>query len=179
MAETIVGSTVRIFDLISAIKDYSYLDQAPIQDVDLPQALENTLSMFKARLAGIAVEKEFDPQLGPIAAYGSELNQVFTAVIENAIDAMPNGGKLRLRTKLQGQMAMVEVWDSGVGVPAELQSRIFEPFFTTKAPGKGLGLGLDTAQRIVSRHSGFIRVESKPGATCFQVRLPVDQAEAY
>jgi signal transduction histidine kinase len=179
MAETILTSTVRIFDLISAIKDYSYMDQAPIQDVDLPASLENTLSMFASRLNGITVETDFDPALGPIAAYGSELNQVWTALIENAIDAMPNGGSLKLKTRLQGQLALVEIWDSGVGVPQELQSRIFEPFFTTKPPGKGLGLGLDTAHRIVSRHSGFLRVESKPGATCFQVRLPVDQAEAY
>jgi signal transduction histidine kinase len=179
MTETIVNSTVRIFDLISAIKDYSYMDQAPIQEVDLPSSLENTLSMFGSRLAGIHIETDFDPDLGPISAYGSELNQVWTALIENAIDAMPVGGQMTLKTKLQGQMAMVEVWDSGPGIAAELQTRIFEPFFTTKAPGVGLGLGLDTAQRIVSKHSGFLRVESKPGATCFQVRLPVDQAQAY
>jgi signal transduction histidine kinase len=179
MAETIVGSTVRIFDLISAIKDYSYMDQAPIQEVNLAQSLESTLSMFASRLAAIQVETDFDPGLPAISAYGSELNQVWTALIENAIDAMPDGGRIRLKTKLQGQMAMVEIWDSGVGIAPEVQSRIFEPFFTTKAPGSGLGLGLDTAQRIVSRHSGFIRVESKPGATCFQVRLPVDQAQAY
>jgi signal transduction histidine kinase len=179
MADTIVGSTVRIFDLISAIKDYSYMDQAPIQDVDLAQSLESTLSMFGSRLGNIHVETDFDPTLPAISAYGSELNQVWTALIENAIDAMPHGGTIRLKTKLQGQMAMVEIWDSGKGIAPELQTRIFEPFFTTKAPGSGLGLGLDTAQRIVSRHSGFIRVESKPGATCFQVRLPVDQAQAY
>jgi signal transduction histidine kinase len=179
MAETIVSSTVRIFDLISAIKDYSYMDQAPIQEVDLPSSLEATLSMVGSRLSGIEVAMDFDAALGPVSAYGGELNQVWIALIENAIEAMPQGGKLRLKTKLQGQMAMVEVWDSGVGIPAELQSRVFEPFFTTKAPGKGLGLGLDTAQRIVTRHSGFVRVESKPGATCFQVRIPVDQAQAY
>jgi signal transduction histidine kinase len=179
MAETILHSTARIFDLISAIKDYSYLDQAPIQDVDLPQSLEATLSMFRSRLNGIVVETQFDRDLAAVSAYGSELNQVWTALIENALDAMPEGGHLQLKTKLQGRMAMVEVWDDGPGIPAELQSRIFEPFFTTKAPGLGLGLGLDTAQRIVSRHAGFIRVESRPGSTCFQVRLPVDPAEAY
>ena len=179
MAETIINSTVRIFDLISAIKDYSYMDQAPIQDVDLPQSLERTLSMFGSRLHNINVKTDFDPELGTISAYGSELNQVWTALIENAIDAMPEGGQLTLRTKLQGQLAMVEVWDSGPGVPEELKTRIFEPFFTTKAPGSGLGLGLDTAQRIVTKHSGFLRVESRAGATCFQVRLPVDQAQQY
>ena len=179
MADTILGSTVRIFDLISAIKDYSYMDQAPIQEVNLAQSLESTLSMFASRLAQVHVETSFDPELPAISAYGSELNQVWTALIENALDAMPVGGTIRLKTKLQGEMAMVEIWDSGIGIPADHQSRIFEPFFTTKAPGSGLGLGLDTAQRIVSRHTGFIRVESKTGATCFQVRLPIDQAQAY
>ncbi len=179
MAETIVDSTVRIFDLISAIKDYSYMDQAPIQDVDLPQSITTTLSMFGSRLADIRVEMDFDSKLPEISAYGSELNQVWTVLIENALDAMPNGGTLRLKTKLQGQMAAVEIWNTGEQIPAELQSRIFEPFFTTKAPGKGLGLGLDTAHRIVSKHSGFIRVECSERGTCFQVRLPLDQAQAY
>jgi signal transduction histidine kinase len=179
MTEIIVGSTERIFDLISAIKDYSYMDQAPIQNVDLGQSLERTLSMFGSRLFNISLETEFDPTLPPIGAYGSELNQVWTALIENALDAMPHGGTLKLKTKLQGQMAVVEIWDSGCGIPAELKSRIFEPFFTTKAPGRGLGLGLDTVQRVITKHSGFIRVESSPGQTCFQVRLPLDRAEAY
>ena len=100
MAETIVGSTVRIFDLISAIKDYSYMDQAPMQEVNVAQSLENTLSMFASRLGKIAVEMNFDPELPPIRAYGSELNQVWTALIENALDAMPNGGTLMLTTRL-------------------------------------------------------------------------------
>lgn len=185
MAETVVDSTVRIFDLISAIKDYSYMDQAPIQDVDLAQSLENTLVMFNSRLKDIHVELDFDPALPPVSAYGSELNQVWTALIENAIEAMRSvpatspAATLRLSARLSGQMAFVEVWDNGPGVDPSIQSRIFEPFFTTKAVGSGLGLGLDTAQRIVTKHSGFITVESKPGATCFQVRLPLDQAQAY
>lgn len=179
MAETIMMSTARIFDLISAIKDYSYMDQAPIQDIDLAQSLEVTLAMFGSRLANIELETDFDRDLPNISAYGGELNQVWTVLIENALDAMPAGGLLKLKTKSTGQMALVEVWDSGPGIPQNLQSRIFEPFFTTKAPGSGLGLGLDTAQRIVGKLSGLLRVESKPGATCFQVRLPVDQAQAY
>jgi len=179
MAETVVNSTVRIFDLIRAIKDYSYMDQAPIQDVDLAQSLENTLVMFKSRLQHVKVETEFDPALPPVAAYGRELNQVWTALIENALDAMKDHGTLRLCTRLQGQMAFVEIWDTGPGISPELKSRIFEPFFTTKAPGRGLGLGLDTAQRILQRHSGYIHVESRPGATCFQIRLPLDQVGAY
>jgi signal transduction histidine kinase len=179
MAETVVDSTVRIFDLISAIKDYSYMDQAPIQDVDLAQSLENTLVMFNSRLRNVTVELEFDPDLPPVSAYGSELNQVWTALIENALESMNDEGTLKLRTRLSGQLALVEVWDSGPGIDDEIKSRIFEPFFTTKAPGRGLGLGLDTVQRIVNKHSGFVSVESKPGATCFQVRLPLDRGQAY
>ncbi|WP_213806241.1 ATP-binding protein [Granulicella sp. dw_53] len=182
MAETVVDSTVRIFDLISAIKDYSYMDQAPVQDIELAQSLESTLSMFSSRLQGYTVERDFDPALPPISAYGSELNQVWTALIENAIDAMDRGtipGVLRLSAHVVGDMASIEVWDNGPGVDHAITSRIFEPFFTTKAVGSGLGLGLDVAQRIVSRHSGFLTVDSSAGATCFQVRLPFDQAEAY
>jgi signal transduction histidine kinase len=179
MAETVVDSTVRIFDLITAIKDYSYMDQAPIQDVDLAQSLENTLVMFNSRLRNVSVELDFDPALPPVSAYGSELNQVWTSLIENALEAMHDQGTLRLTTHLSGQLALVEVWDSGPGIEPSIKSRLFEPFFTTKAPGRGLGLGLDTVQRIVSKHSGFVTVESKPGATCFQIRLPLDRAEAY
>jgi signal transduction histidine kinase len=179
LAETVVDSTVRIFDLISAIKDYSYMDQAPIQEVDLAQSLENTLVMFNSRLKNVQVELDFDPHLPPISAYGSELNQVWTALIENALESMNDMGTLRLVTKLNGSMALVEVWDDGPGIDPKIRSRIFEPFFTTKAPGRGLGLGLDSVQRIVSKHSGFVTVESKPGATCFQVRLPLDLAQAY
>jgi signal transduction histidine kinase len=179
LAETVVDSTVRIFDLISAIKDYSYMDQAPIQEVDLAQSLENTLVMFNSRLKNVQVELEFDPDLPPISAYGSELNQVWTALIENALESMNNLGTLRLTTKLNGSMALVEVWDDGPGIDPKIRSRIFEPFFTTKAPGRGLGLGLDTVQRIINKHSGFVTVDSKPGATCFQVRLPLDLAQAY
>ena len=182
MAETVVNSTVRIFDLISAIKDYSYMDQAPIQEIDLAQSLDTTLSMFSARLARITVERNFDPALPLISAYGSELNQVWTELIENALDAMETADpprNLRISTRLTGEIVVVEVWDSGPGIPPDVQSRIFEPFYTTKGPGIGLGLGLDGAQRIVSKHSGQITVTSKPGATCFQVRLPLDRAQAY
>lgn len=179
MAQTVIGSTARIFDLISAIKDYSYMDQAPLQEVDLGHSLQATLAMLQSRLAGIAVETSFDPSLPPISAYGSELNQVWTVLIENALDAMEGRGTLRLSTSCAGNMAIVEIWNSGPMIDPAIRSRIFEPFFTTKAPGAGLGLGLDTAQRVVSRHSGFISVESRPGATCFQVRLPIQHAGAY
>jgi signal transduction histidine kinase len=182
MAETVVDATVRIFDLISAIKSYSYMDQAAMQDVDIAQSLESTLSMFGSRLHDINIERDFDPELPPVSAYGSELTQVWTVLIENALDAMalvPGPGNLRLTAHRSGDMAYIEIWDDGPGVDPAIKSRIFEPFFTTKAVGSGLGLGLDTAQRIVARHSGFLTVESKPGATCFQVRLPFDQAQSY
>ncbi|HEX4651226.1 MAG TPA: ATP-binding protein [Granulicella sp.] len=182
MAETVVDSTVRIFDLISAIKDYSYMDQAPIQEVDLAESLEKTLLMFQSRLQNITVKRDFEPGLNHINAYGGELNQVWTVLIENALDAIDAGrrpGTVQLKTRISGQVALVEIWDNGPGIEPGLQSRIFEPFFTTKAPGHGLGLGLDTAQRIVSKHSGYITVQSKPGETCFQVRLPLNQGQAY
>ena len=179
MAETIVNSTSRIFDLISAIKDYSYMDQAPVQEVDLAQSLSTTLVMFQSRMRSVVVELEFDPSLPLINAYGSELSQVWTVLIENALDAMRDEGTLRLVTRLTGLMATIEIIDSGVGIDPAIASRIFEPFYTTKPPGSGLGLGLDTAMRIVTRHSGLLTVEAEPGHTCFKVRLPLDQAEAY
>lgn len=183
LAETVIDSTVRIFDLISAIKDYSYMDQAPIQDVDLAESIGATLAIMQSRLQGVTVVRDFDSSLPRISAYGSELNQVWTALIENALesieDSIGTGGVLRLTTHVSGQSALVEIWDNGKGIPDELRSRIFEPFFTTKAPGRGLGLGLDTAQRIVNKHSGTLTLKSKPGETCFQVRLPLNQAQAY
>ena len=186
MAATVLDSTVRIFDLISAIKDYSYMDQAPFQEIDIAQSVENTLAMFNSRLGSHTVEVNFDPHIPTIRAYGSELNQVWTALIENALDALdtnpgahPGRGILRLTTRLSGAFAMVEISNDGPPIPADIRSRIFEPFFTTKAPGHGLGLGLDTAQRIVTKHSGFISADTIDGFTCFQVRLPLEQAEAY
>ncbi len=179
MSETVVNSTVRIFDLIRAIKDYSYMDQAPIQDIDLAHSLESTLAMLQSRLQHVRVVTDFDTALPPINGYGRELNQVWTVLIENALDAMKDRGTLRICTQQHGSMAFVEIWDTGPGIAADLKNRIFEPFYTTKAPGRGLGLSLDTAQRIIQRHSGFIHVESSPGSTCFQIRLPLEQAQAY
>jgi signal transduction histidine kinase len=179
MAETVLNSTVRIFDLISAIKDYSYMDQAPIQEVDLAQSLDTTLTMFNSRLEHVVIERLYDRKLPLISAYGSELNQVWTELIANALDAMHDSGTLRLRTRSLGEMVAVEIWNDGPGIPPEITSRIFEPFYTTKPPGKGLGLGLDSVNRIVSKHNGTVSVESQPGATCFQVRLPVERAQAY
>jgi signal transduction histidine kinase len=179
IAEAMLDSTARIFDLIRAIKDYSYMDQAPIQDVDVRQALENTLAMLQSRLANVEVERRYEPELPQIAAYGSELNQVWMALLENALDAINDHGKITLSARLSGDMLLIEVWDNGPGIPKEMQDRIFEPFFTTKPTGSALGLGLDTVQRVVRRHRGYVHVNSEPGATCFEVRLPVEQLQAY
>ena len=179
IAEAMIDSTARIFDLIRAIKDYSYMDQMPIQEVDVPQSLENTLAMVASRLRKVDVIRDYEPNLPPVSAYGRELNQVWTALIENALDAVQDQGEIRLLVRTAGDMLLIEVWDNGPGIPVELQGRIFEPFFTTKAPGSGLGLGLDAVSRIVRMHRGFVTVQSKPGSTCFQVRLPLQTVQAY
>jgi signal transduction histidine kinase len=178
-AETIVNSTARIFDLIGAVKDYSNMDRAPILEVDVAAGLDATLQMLASRMTHIEIERDYQPDLPRISAYSGELNQVWTALIENALDALGNNGRLRVACRLEGDMLLVEIWDTGPGIPPELQERIFEPFFTTKAPGKGLGLGLDNAMRIVRKHSGHLSVKSEPGSTCFRVRLPLDQLQAY
>ena len=179
IAEAMLDSTARIFDLIRAIKDYSYMDQMPIQEVDVPQSLENTLAMVASRLRNVEVIRDYEPDLPTVSAYGRELNQVWTALIENALDAVKDDGEIKLLARAAGDMLLVEIWDNGPGIPAELQARIFEPFFTTKAPGSGLGLGLDVVSRIVRMHRGFVTVQSKPGSTCFQIRLPLQQVQAY
>jgi signal transduction histidine kinase len=177
--DTLVNSTARIFDLISAVKTYSYMDRAPILEVNVPEALDATLTMFQSRMTNVKITRSYDPDLPRISAYGSELNQVWTALIENALDALGNTGELRLTCRLEAEMLLVEIWDTGPGIPPELQDRIFEPFFTTKPPGQGLGLGLDNAMRIVRKHRGHLSVDSKPGSTCFRVRLPLEQLQAY
>ncbi len=183
-AETIVNSTAHIFDLIGAVKDYSNMDRSPILEVDVPAGLDATLQMFRSRMTNVEVERDYQPDLPRISAYGGELNQVWTALIENSLDALENVApgsprRLRVACRLEAEMLLVEIWDTGPGIPPELQERIFEPFFTTKAPGKGLGLGLDNAMRIVRKHRGHMSVKSEPGSTCFRVRLPLDQLQAY
>jgi signal transduction histidine kinase len=180
--ETLISSTARIFDLIAAVKEYSNMDRAPILEVDVPAGLEATLQMLQSRMARVTVERSYQPDLPSISAYSGELNQVWTALIENALDAMEGNeqeGCLRIISRMEGELLLVEIWDNGRGIPPELQDRIFEPFFTTKPPGQGLGLGLDNATRIVRKHRGHIGVRSEPGSTCFRVRLPVDQLQAY
>jgi len=177
--DTLLNSTARIFDLISAVKAYSFMDRAPILEVDVPAGLDATVQMLQSRMSNVTVERDYQPDLPRISAYGSELNQVWTALIENALDALGNQGVLKLTCRQEGEMLLTEIWDTGPGIPPDLQDRIFEPFFTTKAPGQGLGLGLDNAMRIVRKHRGHLSVRSEPGSTCFRVRLPMDQLQAY
>jgi len=176
LVREIDNSTRRISDLVRAIKEYSYMDQAPFQEVDIHQGLENTLLIFGHRLkGGVTVRREYDRTLPRVCAYGGELNQVWTNLIDNALDAMGGQGELRIRTARELDGVLVEIGDSGPGVPPEVQGRIFDPFFTTKEVGKGTGLGLDTVSRIVRNHHGNIRLESKPGDTRFRISLPLTQ----
>ena len=176
LASEIKAATARISELVGAIKEYSYMDQASVQAVDVHRALESTLLIltYKLKKKNIQITRDYDETLPKIKAFGSELNQVWTNLIVNAVEAMSEGGTLKVRTKREPSHIMVEVRDSGSGIPAGIRSRIFEPFFTTKPVGEGTGLGLDTVARIVRKHRGNIRFESKPGDTCFQVRLPLE-----
>ncbi len=167
------NSTSKISDLVRAIKEYSYMDQAPVQDVEVTKGLENTLTILGHKLKkGVTIKRDYHPTPLLVNSYGSELNQVWTNIIDNAIDAMHGEGELRIRTFPEADCVVVEIGDSGSGIPPEIQSRIFEPFFTTKGVGEGTGLGLDTTMRIVRKHHGSITVNSVPGDTRFQVRLP-------
>jgi signal transduction histidine kinase len=174
LIEEIESASGRISELVRAVKEYSYMDQTPQQEVDIHTALENTLIMLRHRLKhGVEVVRDYDRTLPPVGAHGSELNQVWTNLISNAIDAMNGTGKLRIRTAREDKFAVVEVIDNGSGIPPELQPRIFEPFFTTKPVGEGTGLGLDTVRRIVTSHHGTVDFESRPGETRFTVRIPL------
>jgi len=175
LASEIKTATARITELVGAIKEYSYMDQAKVQELDVHKGLDNTLLILKYKLKkkNISVTREYAESLPLIKAYGSELNQVWTNLIVNAVDAMSEGGKLKVRTKREPTDIMIEIRDNGGGIPAPVRSRIFEPFFTTKQVGEGTGLGLDTVARIVRKHRGNVRFESRPGDTCFQVRLPI------
>jgi signal transduction histidine kinase len=169
-------STTRISDLVKAIKGYSYMDQAPLQEIDVHEGIDNTLLILHYRLKqGVIVHKKYDHTLPRINAYASELNQVWTNLIDNAIDAMDGKGDLTISTHNEHSCIVVEIADTGTGIPPAMQSRIFEPFFTSKGVGKGTGLGLEIAYRIVvDRHKGDIYFDSKPGDTRFRVRLPVE-----
>jgi signal transduction histidine kinase len=172
-------SSRRIAELVGAVKSYSYMDQGPVQEVDINRDLENTLTVLGHKLKkGVTVERHYAPSLPLIMGRGGELNQVWTNIIANAIEAMSYKGTLRVITRCEHDFVMVEVADDGPGIAREIQPRIFEPFFTTKGVGKGTGLGLDISYRIIKQHNGTIEVQSQPGNTRFIVRLPVGAAAA-
>ncbi|MBW4615482.1 MAG: cyclic nucleotide-binding domain-containing protein [Desmonostoc vinosum HA7617-LM4] len=168
-------STTRISELVKAIKGYSYMDQASLQEIDIHQGIENTLLILHHRLKhGVIINRKYDHTLPKICAYASELNQVWTNLIDNAIDAMDGKGELTICTYKDKNCVGVEIGDTGIGIPPKIQSRVFEPFFTTKGVGQGTGLGLEIVYRIiVNKHKGDIHFESKPGDTRFRVRLPM------
>ncbi len=173
LADEIDSSTSRISELVHAIKDYSYMDQMPVQEIDIHPGIETTLIMLRHRLKkGVEVIRDYERDLPKVCARGSELNQIWTNLIVNAIDAMKGEGKLKVRTSRDGKCARVEVIDSGPGIPDEIRNHIFEPFFTTKPVGEGTGLGLDAVYRITKNHGGDVSFESRPGETRFMVRIP-------
>ena len=180
LLEEVGKSAEAISEIVKAVKTYSYLDQAPIQEVDLEESLENTLVILRPKIKpGISIVRDYADDVPRIEAYGSELNQVWTNIIDNAIDAMRGQGELVLRTYAKDDdIIVVEITDYGPGIPPEIQPRIFEPFFTTKAPGAGTGLGLHIAYNIVvHKHHGQIQIASKPGETRFRVTLPIRLAK--
>ncbi len=172
----IVEGAGRLSDIVTALRSYTFLDQAPSQSVDVHEGLENTLLILGHKLKGIEVHREYAKDLPRIEAYGSELNQVWTNLIDNAADALHGKGRISIRTARQEEWVVVEIADNGPGIPAGVRERVFDAFFTTKPPGKGTGLGLNISYNIVvGRHKGDIKLESEPGRTCFQVWLPVPQ----
>jgi len=167
-------STERVAELVKAVKSYSYMDQSPMQEVDIHDGIESTLTMLGHKLKNVEVVRAFDRSVPRIMAYGSELNQVWTNLIDNAIAAVNGTGKICIGTSLEDDQLVVEIVDNGPGIPPETQAHMFEPFFTTKSVGTGTGLGLVISNRIVgNRHGGEIEFESRPGETRFRVRLPV------
>jgi signal transduction histidine kinase len=165
----------RISEIVGAVKGYAYLDQAPVQRVDVRHGLEQTLVILRHRLkeGGVTVERGYADELPEIEAYGSELNQVWTNLVDNAVDAMGGSGTLTVAaTPSDAGGVVVTVCDTGPGIPAEIRGRVFEPFFTTKPPGSGTGLGLHISHQVVARHAGRIEIDSEPGRNCFTVTLP-------
>jgi signal transduction histidine kinase len=174
-------ATARLSQIVQAMKSYTYLDQAPLLEVDVHEGLENTLVIMGHKLKqGVTIKREYSPNLPRIEAYASELNQVWTNIIDNAVDAMDpstssgRAAEITLRTYQQDRDVVVEIVDNGPGIPEEIRPRIYEPFFTTKPPGKGTGLGLHISHDIIAnRHHGQLLVESKPGETKFKAVLPI------
>ena len=176
LLEEVGQGTGRITELVRALKGYTYLDQAPIQTVDIHEGLDSTLVILRSKLrSGISVHREYADDMPQIQAFGSELNQVWTNIIDNAIDALNGDGVITLRTRYDERWAIVEIEDNGPGIPESIQPTLFDPFSTTKPPGQGTGLGLNISHNIVVRkHQGRIDVSSQPGRTLFEVRIPID-----
>ena len=171
----IVEGSSRMFDIVSALKSYSFLDRAPVQEVDVLRGIEDTLLIMRTKIGDISVVRSF-AEIPLIPAYGSELNQVWTNLIDNAVDAIREGGggTVTIRARVDNDSVIVEVEDDGPGIPPDVVPRVFDSFFTTKAPGKGTGLGLDISYGIVvHRHGGEITVDTEPGRTTFRVAIPV------
>lgn len=174
----IADSTTRISTLVGAAKQYSQMDRAPFQTIDVHELLDSTLIMLGQKIGDITVVKEYDLALPPIDAYAGELNQVWTNLIDNAVAAMDGSGTLTVRTSRDGDRVCIEICDTGSGIPDDVIDRIFQPFFTTKPVGEGTGLGLDISWRIVvGKHHGELRVTSEPGDTRFRVLLPISGPE--
>jgi signal transduction histidine kinase len=170
-------STRRISELVAAVRSYTQMDRASMQHLDLTDGLDSTLVMLAHRLRGVTVVRQYGPDVPMIDAYAGELNQVWTNVIENAVDAMGGSGTLRVTTRVEDDDVVIEIGDTGVGMSPEVAARAFEAFYTTKDVGKGTGLGLDIARRIVvERHGGAIMIDSRPGETVVRVRLPARQS---
>jgi signal transduction histidine kinase len=176
LVDEVATGAARISEIVKAVKEYSFMDQAPVQRVDIRTGLDNTLVILRPKLkAGISIVREYQPDLPEIEAFGSELNQVWTNILDNAIDAMGGNGQIRIRALARGTDVVVEICDDGPGMPPEVRERIFEPFYTTKPPGSGTGLGLHISHNVVARHGGRINVRSRPGETCFEVALPMER----
>jgi signal transduction histidine kinase len=174
LVQEIQHSATRISELVQAIKEYTYMDQAPEQEIDVHAGIESTLTILahKIRKKKITIVRDYNREVPKICAHGVELNQVWTNLIVNAIEAMTDGGELRIRTRRSTGEVVIEIQDNGSGIPAEVLPHIFDPFFTTKGVGEGTGLGLDTCMRVVRKHRGKLSVKSVPGETVFQVILP-------
>jgi len=179
LVDEVATGARRISEIVKAVKEYSYMDQAPVQRVDVRTGLDNTLVILRPKLkAGIRIVREYQPDLPEIEAFGSELNQVWTNILDNAIDAMGGNGEIRIRALARDADVVVEICDDGPGMPPEVRERIFEPFYTTKPPGSGTGLGLHISHNVVARHGGRINIRSRPGETCFEVVLPRERHTA-
>jgi len=179
LLEEIHQGTSRIGEIVKSLKSYVYLDQAPVQLIDIHEGLDNTLVMLRSKFkSGIRIEKEYSRDIPRIQAYGGELNQVWTNIIDNAIYAMDGDGKLTIRSIMEDDWVRVDIIDSGPGIPKNVQQKLFSPFFTTKPMGKGTGLGLNISFNIIQKHKGDINVKSVPGKTSFSVLLPINFEDA-